>query len=132
MLALCIPLQVLASESTEEPAKSISGFLHGDKNKDPTQEEALAYPIVAVIEVMGLSVNGLNTRDTNNRAWVSVADCAYEIGGASSYEAFLSTDLTDYKNVPLGTQQCEPIPQHSITEVLECYGMRSSQIFKKD
>ena len=229
-----------------------------------------AYPIIAAVEVMGITVNGFRTTDANNNAWVSVADCAYEIGGTTSYEAYLKLDMStlsmpikaeggtagnasasdiamsmvtpmvqwikgsnidahdwwpffytkhmfntwwpngvlsdstlpptekgrqtsswsmwaynarqtksspaapivgctmftlrpgaggqpsgvfdwhiDSEGLPLNAsghaedkavddtggsayKQCEPIPQHSITEVLECYGMRSTQIFKKD
>ena len=61
-----------------------------------------AHPIVAVIEVAGRSVNGRNAKDAKGYAWVSVADCAYEIGGASAYEAFLARDLTGDQGVQLG------------------------------
>lgn len=62
-----------------------------------------AHPIVAVIEVAGRSVNGRNAKDAKGYAWVSVADCAYEIGGASAYEAFLARDLTGDEGVQLGS-----------------------------
>ena len=52
------------------------------------------YPIVAVVEVVGLSVNGKHAKDSKGCAWVSVADCAYEIGGESAYSAFLERDLS--------------------------------------
>ena len=56
-----------------------------------------AYPIVAVVEVMGITVNGFRATDSQNRAWVSVADCAYEIGGSSAYEAYLKLDMSTLK-----------------------------------
>lgn len=61
-------------------------------------------PIVAVIEVAGLTINGKHVRDSKNHAWVSVADCAYEIGDASAYEAFLSTNLTAYANTSVRSE----------------------------
>ena len=62
------------------------------------------YPIVAVVEVAGLTINGKHTTDSRNNAWVSVADCAYEIGDNSAYETFLSTDLTAYAGTTIRSE----------------------------
>ena len=61
-------------------------------------------PIVAVVEVAGLSINGRHSKDSKSLAWVSVADCAYEIGETSGYEAFLSTDISGYTTTPVASK----------------------------
>lgn len=62
------------------------------------------HPIVVAVEVAGLTINGRHKTDSRNNAWVSVADCAYEIGDNSAYETFLSTDLTPYGGIEIRSE----------------------------